>query len=208
MSSGRPYDEPDVAFSGRSTGAPLAQSRLLFVRVRSPSGAPKHRGRGSGTRRERERYPRWGKEDFLKSGARYDLIFDAVPMAHRTLSLRGREGLTTTGTYISVADGSPKFSVDGLTLLRELVEAGRYRPVMDRTYPLEEIVEAHRYVDICWGISGRVTRLRSMGIGDGRPSPPARTREGEAWGSSGPTRARPRQDPQAELGARQGIDRP
>lgn len=85
--------------------------------------------------------------DFLKSAARYDLIFDAVPMAHRTLSLRGRGGLTPSGTYISVTDGSPKFSVEGLTLLRELVEAGRFRPVIDRTYPLEEIVDAHRYVD-------------------------------------------------------------
>jgi alcohol dehydrogenase len=87
------------------------------------------------------------KDDYLKSTARYDLIFDAVPMAHRTRSLRGTGGLTPTGRYVSVTDGSPKFSVEGLTLLRELVEAGRFRPVIDRTYPLEEIVEAHRYVD-------------------------------------------------------------
>jgi NADPH:quinone reductase-like Zn-dependent oxidoreductase len=87
------------------------------------------------------------KEDFLTKGDRYDLIFDAVPAAHRTMSLGGKGGLTPGGRYVSVTDGSPKFQVEDLTFLKELAEAGGIRPVIDRTYPLDQIVEAHRYVD-------------------------------------------------------------
>jgi NADPH:quinone reductase-like Zn-dependent oxidoreductase len=44
---------------------------------------------------------------------------------------------------------------DDILLLRELLEAGRYRAVVDRTYPLEEVVEANRYVD-SWQKTGNV----------------------------------------------------
>jgi NADPH:quinone reductase-like Zn-dependent oxidoreductase len=87
------------------------------------------------------------KEDFLTREDTYDLIFDAVPAAHRTMSLGGKGGLTPGGRHISVTDGSPKFQVEDQTFLKELAEAGGIRPVIDRTYPLDQIVEAHRYVD-------------------------------------------------------------
>ena len=87
------------------------------------------------------------KEDFLARGDSYDLILDAVPVAHRTRRIRGQDGLTSAGRYVSVTDGRPKLQVQDLVLLGELAEAGRLRPVIDRTFTLEEVVEAHRYVD-------------------------------------------------------------
>lgn len=87
------------------------------------------------------------KEDFLARGDRYDLILDAVPFAHRTRSIPGNDGLTDAGRYVSVTQGRPRLQVQDLVLLAELAEAGRLRPVIDRTLPLEQVVEAHRYVD-------------------------------------------------------------
>jgi NADPH:quinone reductase-like Zn-dependent oxidoreductase len=55
--------------------------------------------------------------------------------------------LTPNGKYISVDDGSPKLHSEDLLFLTELVEAGKMKPVIDRCYPLEQIVEAHRYVE-------------------------------------------------------------
>jgi D-arabinose 1-dehydrogenase-like Zn-dependent alcohol dehydrogenase len=59
----------------------------------------------------------------------------------------GREALTADGKYQSVDNGSPKGTVENLKLLKQLAETGAIRPVIDRCYPLEQIVEAHRYVD-------------------------------------------------------------
>ncbi len=85
------------------------------------------------------------KEDFTNRGELYDFIFNAV--GKRKAKLRCKKVLTPNGKHITVDDGSPKLHIEELILLKELVEAGKLRAVIDRCYPLEQIVEAHRYVD-------------------------------------------------------------
>ncbi len=88
------------------------------------------------------------KEDFTKRGELYDIIFDAVGKRKSSkLKLQCKKALTPNGKYISVDDGSPKLHSEDLILLKELVEAGKIKPVIDRCYPLEQMVEAHRYVE-------------------------------------------------------------
>ena len=88
------------------------------------------------------------KEDFTNRGERYDCIFDAVGKRKSSkLKVQCKTALTPNGKYISVDDGSPKLQSEDLLFLKELVEAGKIKPVIDRSYPLEQIVEAHRYVE-------------------------------------------------------------
>jgi NADPH:quinone reductase-like Zn-dependent oxidoreductase len=102
------------------------------------------------------------REDFTENGKTYDVIFDAVGKhSYR----RCRRSLKPEGTYIEtdlgfmwhvpllaltnkrVTLGVAKYRKEDVVFLKDLVEAGAYRAVIDRTYPLEEVVEATRYVE-------------------------------------------------------------
>jgi NADPH:quinone reductase-like Zn-dependent oxidoreductase len=88
------------------------------------------------------------QEDSMQGGGLYDLIFDAVGKRKSSkLKVQCKTALTPNGKYISVDDGSPLLQSEDLILFKELVEAGKIQPVIDRCYPLEHIVEAHRYVE-------------------------------------------------------------
>ena len=84
----------------------------------------------------------------LPDGATYDLVLDAVGK-RRSSPLKDacRRAVAPGGRYVSVDDGTPGFSAADLVHLAELVDAGAIAPVIDRTYPLERIAEAHRYVE-------------------------------------------------------------
>ena len=105
------------------------------------------------------------KEDFTKSGETYDIIFDAVSKSSFS---RCKDSLKESGVYLATYPtlgilisnlwtsmvGSKKAilgvapeKAENLVFLKELVEAGKIRAVIDRSYPFEEIVEAHRYVE-------------------------------------------------------------
>jgi NADPH:quinone reductase-like Zn-dependent oxidoreductase len=87
------------------------------------------------------------KEDFTQNDETYDVIFDAVD---KFSSSRGKKSLKKTGIYLNVmtsSGSSSDLNTEDLIFLKELIEAGKLKSVIDRTYPLEQIVEAHRYVD-------------------------------------------------------------
>jgi NADPH:quinone reductase-like Zn-dependent oxidoreductase len=85
------------------------------------------------------------QQDFTQSGETYDVVFDAVG---KTSSSQGKSALKSTGTYLNVhKDSGNGEKIDELLCIKELAEAGKIKAVVDRRYPLEQIVEAHRYVD-------------------------------------------------------------
>lgn len=88
------------------------------------------------------------QQDSLPPGQRYDLVLDAAGKSKRSaLKQASRQALTPDGAYVSIDDGTPKPRMDDLLLLKELAEAGAIQPVIDRRYPLDDIVEAHRYAE-------------------------------------------------------------
>lgn len=105
------------------------------------------------------------KEDFTKSGVLYDIIFDTVGKSSLADCLKA---LKEDGSYLqaltspalmlhmlwasrtggkTLIGGTAVPKTEDLLTLNELVEAGKIKPVIDRCYPLEQMVEAHRYVD-------------------------------------------------------------
>ncbi len=105
------------------------------------------------------------QQDFTKSGETYDVIFDAVGKSSFSKSLRslkkngfyllGNPGLsqmvrgrwTSTMSDKKVIFGAGIEKVEDLVLLKKLIEEGKIKSVIDRCYPLEHMVKAHRYVE-------------------------------------------------------------
>jgi NADPH:quinone reductase-like Zn-dependent oxidoreductase len=128
--------------------------------------------------------------DFTKNGETFDVIFDAVG---KHSFRRCRRSLNRGGIYISMdlgfmyhvpllalvtrfvgrkraTVGIGRYRREDLLLVKELVEAGKYRPVIDRTYALDQIVEATRYVESGQKAGNVVLRVDG---GAGSPSPPS-----------------------------------
>ena len=124
--------------------------------------------RSLGARRVLDRF----REDFTRNAETYDLVFDAVG---KHSFRRCRRSLKPGGMYISMdlgfmyhvpflalatkvvgskraRVGFGRYRREDLLLVKELIDAGEYRPVIDRIYGLDEVVEATRYVE-----SGRKT---------------------------------------------------
>jgi NADPH:quinone reductase-like Zn-dependent oxidoreductase len=84
------------------------------------------------------------KEDFTKNGQTNDVIFDAVG---KNSYSNCKKALTSNGTYLTVTKGLMKKNIEDLNFLIELIEAGKIRSIIDKRYPLEQIAEAHSYVE-------------------------------------------------------------
>jgi len=83
------------------------------------------------------------EEDFTKSGETYDVIFDAVGKSSFSGS---KSSLKKKGLYLSIKSSTSEKTED-LIFLKELIEAGKIKSVIDRRYRLEQIAEAHKYVE-------------------------------------------------------------
>lgn len=87
------------------------------------------------------------REDFVASNAAYDVVFDAVD---KLATLHGKRALKPGGVYLNVAkdsDAGGDLAVKDLAFMSELVASGELETFIDRRYPLEQMVEAHRYVE-------------------------------------------------------------
>jgi len=85
------------------------------------------------------------KEDFTQSGKKYDVIFDAVA---KISSSHGKKALKKKGIYLNVIKDTPsKLKTEDLNFLKELIELGVLKSVIDRSYSWKQIVEAHEYVE-------------------------------------------------------------
>jgi len=83
-------------------------------------------------------------EDFRNNGKKYDIIFDAVGKITKPSC---REVLSAGGRYITVNGAPAKILTEDMILLGKLAQSGKFKPVIDRTYPLEQITDAYAYVE-------------------------------------------------------------
>jgi len=87
------------------------------------------------------------KVDTLDPGVQYDFILDAVGKIKTSkLKVACKKALAPKGKYVSIDDGSLILDSKRLASIKELVEAGHIKPIIDKCFRFEEIVEAHRYV--------------------------------------------------------------
>jgi NADPH:quinone reductase-like Zn-dependent oxidoreductase len=84
------------------------------------------------------------KEDFSSREERYDVIFDTLAKFPKS---EYSKVLKPNGIYVTMAKLSTKESMENLVFIKKLIEAGELKVAIDRCYPLEQMVEAHRYVD-------------------------------------------------------------
>lgn len=84
------------------------------------------------------------QDDFSQKGETYDVIFDT--MGNISAS-RVKRSLKKTGIHLSALTTSIKLKAVDLISLRDIIESGHLKTVIDRRYPFEQMVEAHRYVD-------------------------------------------------------------
>ena len=84
------------------------------------------------------------KDDFSSKEERYDVIFDTLGKFPKS---QYSNVLAPNGIFVSMARLDSKESMDNLIFIRDLIEAGKIKAIIDRCYLLEQMVEAHRYVD-------------------------------------------------------------
>jgi len=84
-------------------------------------------------------------QNFTDTDERYDLVFDAVNKSSKT-ACKGI--LSESGRYISIHDRTAKVKPEGLAFLKEHIEAGEIKPLIDRVYMMDGIAKEHRYVEL------------------------------------------------------------
>ncbi|PKO14091.1 MAG: NAD(P)-dependent alcohol dehydrogenase [Chloroflexi bacterium HGW-Chloroflexi-10] len=84
------------------------------------------------------------KEDFSTSATLYDVIFDTLG---KCLKSQYSKALKPNGTYVTIAKLNTKQTMEEFIFIKERIEAGEIKAVIDRRYPLEQVAEAHRYVE-------------------------------------------------------------
>ena len=88
------------------------------------------------------------KQDYISQGIQYDFILDSVGRIKTSkLKKACKKALSPNGKYVSIDNGDLKLSSQRLNKIKEFVESGYIKPILDKCYQLEEIVEAHRYVE-------------------------------------------------------------
>jgi len=105
-------------------------------------------------------------EDRAQIGGPYDVFFDAVGGSKESaVKSRAKAALSTEGISVSVDSSVAKVPASYLNEVSALIEAGRLRPVLDRTYPLEDAAAAHRYVEAGHKHGGVALAVDAGGVG-------------------------------------------